>query len=68
MERCRFNSAQAFADERTWVGPTAQACSTDLARLRRMLLHRVEELRLAARRLDRAADDALRSESTGGPA
>ncbi len=51
-----MTNAHSIAGDDTWVGPTAQACADDLRRLARQLLLRCDELRTAARRLDRAAD------------
>jgi hypothetical protein len=56
LEHARMTNAHAVAGDDTWVGPTAQACADDLRRLARQLLLRCDELRTAARRLDRAAD------------
>lgn len=61
LENARFTTAHTVAGDDTWVGPTAQACANDLRRLARQLLLRCDELRVAARRLDRAAD-AITSE------
>jgi hypothetical protein len=56
LENVRMTNAYSAAGDDTWVGPTAQACADDLRRLARQLLLRCDELRTAARRLDRAAD------------
>ena len=61
LENARLTDAYTTAGDDTWVGPTAQACANDLRRLARQLLLRCDELRVAARRLDRAAD-AITSE------
>jgi hypothetical protein len=56
LETARMTTAHTVAGDDTWVGPTAQACANDLRRLARQLLVRCDELRAAARRLERAAD------------
>ena len=67
LENTPLTTAHTVAGDDTWVGPTAQACATDLRRLARQLLLRCDELRAAARRLERAAD-AIAAELMAGRA
>jgi hypothetical protein len=66
VEATRLVSAYVFAGDDTWVGPTPAACLSDLVRLRRNLLTQCDGLRVAARRLDRAADAMAAAAPVGG--
>jgi hypothetical protein len=57
----------ALAGIDTWIGPTAEACRSDLAIIHRDLLAASVELRRAARVLERQAADQAALASPPGP-
>lgn len=58
LGRLRALDVVRLAGPDTWIGPSPEACRLDLLALRRALQHAADDLRVAAHRLERQADES----------